>query len=59
MSDDEFYEQSIKRDKILHIGLFIYSLSKIYMYKYQYGNYPRYQFIYTDTDSNKMSYEMF
>lgn len=34
MDDDEYAEMLIKKDKILHIGLFIYSLSKLYMYKY-------------------------
>ena len=40
---------NLKKDKYFDKGAFIYSLSKIYMYKNAYG--PK--FSYTDTDSNK------
>lgn len=55
---DEFKKSLLKSDKMLHIGAYIYSLSKLYMYKYQYGKYPRSEFIYTDTDSNKKTEKM-
>jgi hypothetical protein len=35
--DDEFRIESLKKDKMLHVGLFIYSLSKIYMYQNAYS----------------------
>ena len=35
--DDEYRIESLKKDKMLHVGLFIYSLSKIYMYQNAYS----------------------
>lgn len=62
MREDEYLLANIKKDKMLHIGCSIYSLSKIYMYKnvYSIGEGPNTtigwdQFVYTDTDSNKIT----
>ena len=73
--DDEYRIESLKKDKMLHVGLFIYSLSKIYMYQNAYSIVDdssfsdnqkktdhkqtqtvigKNQFVYTDTDSNKI-----
>ena len=60
--DDEFRIESLKKDKMLHVGLFIYSLSKIYMYQNAYSVMNdegvtvigKREFVYTDTDSNKI-----
>jgi len=35
--DDAYRIESLKKDKMLHLGLFIYSLSKIYMYQNAYS----------------------
>lgn len=50
---EEFLKDQLKRDKIIHVGLFIYSISKIFMYKYMYGEISNNNFNYTDTDSYK------
>lgn len=50
----DYMRECLKKDKMLHIGLFIYSLSKLYMYEYGYGYMKKSDFIYTDTDSIKM-----
>ena len=60
--DDEYRIESLKKDKMLHVGLFIYSLSKIYMYQNAYSVMNdegmtiigKKEFAYTDTDSNKI-----
>lgn len=65
LQEIDYLKQAIKKDKMLHIGIFIYSLSKIYMYKNAYSVEERkdgllqtiigiLQFAYTDTDSNKI-----
>ena len=50
----EFELESIKKDKMIHIGLFIYSYSKIYMYENIFQDMKYSDFVYTDTDSCKM-----
>ncbi len=58
----DFLNESLKKDKMLHVGLFIYSLSKIYMYQNAYSItnennetiIGKQEFVYTDTDSNKI-----
>jgi hypothetical protein len=50
---EKYLTEQLKKDKMLHVGLFIYSLSKIYMYKYVYGDIDEKKFVYTDTDSYK------
>ena len=60
--DDDYHIESLKKDKMLHVGLFIYSLSKIYMYQNAYSVMNdqgvtvigKTEFAYTDTDSNKI-----
>ena len=60
--DDDYHIESLKKDKMLHVGLFIYSLSKIYMYQNAYSVMNdqgvtvigKNEFAYTDTDSNKI-----
>ena len=60
--DDDYHIESLKKDKMLHVGLFIYSLSKIYMYQNAYSItneegatiIGKNEFVYTDTDSNKI-----
>ena len=59
--DDEYRIESLRKDKMLHVGLFIYSLSKIYMYQNAYSItneektvIGKNEFVYTDTDSNKI-----
>jgi uncharacterized protein (UPF0297 family) len=60
--DDDYRIESLKKDKMLHVGLFIYSLSKIYMYQNAYSVMNdqgmtvigKKEFAYTDTDSNKI-----
>jgi len=60
--DDDYHIESLKKDKMLHVGLFIYSLSKIYMYQNAYSVMNnegvtvigKKEFAYTDTDSNKI-----
>ena len=60
--DDAYRIESLKKDKMLHVGLFIYSLSKIYMYQNAYSVMNdegvtvigKREFVYTDTDSNKI-----
>jgi len=59
--DNDYWEESLKKDKMLHVGLFIYSLSKIYMYENAYSItnenttvIGKNEFVYTDTDSNKI-----
>jgi len=37
MDEKEFLIKSLKADKMLHIGIYIYSLSKIYMYNNAYS----------------------
>lgn len=32
IDDEKFEIDSIKKDKFLHVGVYIYSLSKLYMY---------------------------
>lgn len=39
---------------MLHIGVYIYSLSKIYMYKNAYSVIGDKNLVYTDTDSFKL-----
>jgi hypothetical protein len=63
-SEEDYHIESLKKDKMLHVGLFIYSLSKIYMYQNAYSiTLPtdegttiigKNEFVYTDTDSNKI-----
>jgi len=50
---NDYLKNQMRRDKMLHVGLFIYSLSKVYMYKYMYGCIDKKDFTYTDTDSYK------
>lgn len=63
MTDREFMLASLKKDKFIFIGMFIYSLSKLYMYQNMYGmdeNDTAFDdFVYTDTDSNKMQDRVF
>jgi hypothetical protein len=60
--NNDYLVESLKKDKMLHVGLFIYSLSKIYMYQNAYSICDngmdtvigRNEFVTTDTDSNKI-----
>ena len=55
LKDKNIFElESIKKDKMIHIGLFIYSYSKIYMYENLFQDMKYSDFVYTDTDSCKM-----
>lgn len=52
--DNKKYEiECLKKDKMLHIGIFIYSLSKIFMYENMFEGMKEKDFVYTDTDSCK------
>ena len=59
IEEEEYREKLLKKDKSLHIGMYIYSLSKLYMYQMTYGQWARNKFVYTDTDSNKCGEQMF
>jgi hypothetical protein len=54
LCDEEYTKNLYSKDKYIYIGLYIYSLSKIYMYNYGYGIFTKDEFIYTDTDSIKI-----
>jgi hypothetical protein len=61
-NNNDYLVESLKKDKMLHVGLFIYSLSKIYMYQNAYSICDngmdtiigKNEFVTTDTDSNKI-----
>lgn len=65
LSQEAYLSKCIQKDKKLHIGLFIYGLSKLFMYQNVYSaksfidetRMTESEFIYTDTDSNKMVYK--